>query len=216
MDWMNWKTWSVIGLILVAAFAIYTFAGTQNTHVETAPSHPTTPRVTNPQASVPGVPTVHMEYLNPPSGRYRTDRNLFAYREPPPPPPPAPPAPPPDKDKDNVPDMQDNCPDKANSDQTDIDQNGVGDACQTTTPIPPTPPPPPPPRPPEFTMKYIGTFGSPTNPIATFSGNGEIINAHVGDTIEGKFIVRAIGVESVDIGFVGFPPDEKKRVPLGQ
>ena len=56
--------------------------------------------------------------------------------------------------------------------------------------------------------KYIGTFGSAANPIATFSGNGEIINVRVGETIDGKFILKSIGIESVDIGFVGFPPNK--------
>ncbi len=35
-----------------------------------------------------------------------------------------------DRDGDRVPDLLDNCPDKANSDQSDIDADGVGDACQ--------------------------------------------------------------------------------------
>ena len=37
----------------------------------------------------------------------------------------------------------------------------------------------------------------------------------VGETIEGKFILRRIGIESAEIGFVGFPPDVTQRVPLG-
>ena len=32
MDWMSWKTWTTIGLIIVALFAIYTFAATQSSH----------------------------------------------------------------------------------------------------------------------------------------------------------------------------------------
>ncbi len=35
-----------------------------------------------------------------------------------------------DRDGDRVPDPLDNCPDKANTDQSDIDGDGVGDACQ--------------------------------------------------------------------------------------
>jgi len=30
MDWMSWKTWTIIGLIIVALFAIYAFAATQS------------------------------------------------------------------------------------------------------------------------------------------------------------------------------------------
>jgi hypothetical protein len=39
-------------------------------------------------------------------------------------------------------------------------------------------------------------------------------NARVGDTIEGKFILRRIGIESAEIGFVGFPPQQTQKVPL--
>jgi len=58
-------------------------------------------------------------------------------------------------------------------------------------------------------------FGSKTNPIASFSSSGEIVNVRVGQTLGGKFILLNIGIESVEIGFVGFPPDEKRRIALG-
>ena len=58
-------------------------------------------------------------------------------------------------------------------------------------------------------------FGRPQSPIATFARDGDIVNARAGETIEGKFIVRRIGIESVEIGYVGFPPDQTLRVPLG-
>jgi hypothetical protein len=85
-------------------------------------------------------------------------------------------------------------------------------------PPPPPPPPPPPaaPVPPAFPYHLIGTFGTASNPIATFSGNGEIVNVRAGETINGKFILRGIGIESVEIGYVGFPADVKTRIPLGQ
>jgi hypothetical protein len=38
----------------------------------------------------------------------------------------------PDRDADSVYDAGDNCPDVANADQADIDQNSVGDACQAS------------------------------------------------------------------------------------
>jgi len=216
MDWMSWKPWTALALILIAVFAIYTFAATQSHESEPAalrtPRNPAATRV----VSAPGVGSVHMEWLEMPSGTYKSSRNLFAYKEPPPPPPPPPPAPPPDKDKDGIPDFQDNCPAVANPSQVDVDHNGVGDDCQNPRPIPPPPPPPPPPTPPAFTYKYIGTFGPANNPIATFSGNGEIINVRVGQTFDGKFILRSIGIESVEIGYVGFPADAKTRVPIGE
>lgn len=219
MDWMSWKTWGVIALILLAAFAIYTFAATQSARIgdDVDPARATTTaRTTRLQPAMPGVPPVHMEWLDMQSGTYKSERNLFTFKEPPPPPPPQPPPPPPDRDKDGVPDFKDNCPNTPNPDQADIDGNGIGDACQTTPVVAPPPPPPPPPQPPAFPYKYIGTFGPANHPIATFSGNGEIVNARVGETVDNKFIIRAIGVESVDIGYVGFPPDVKTRVPLGQ
>ncbi|HKO55500.1 MAG TPA: hypothetical protein VJ276_06440, partial [Thermoanaerobaculia bacterium] len=89
----------------------------------------------------------------------------------------------------------------------------MGDVCQPNF-TPPPPPPPPKPVPPDFPYKYIGTFGSAQNPIATFSGNEEIINARVGDVIQNRFVLRNIGIESVEISFVGFPPDETRRIPL--
>jgi hypothetical protein len=186
MDWMNWKTWTAIGLIIVALFAIYTFAGTQNTRTDAVQPHAVTRRAVRPGASIaPGVGTVHMEWLESQSGRYRSERNLFAYREPPPPPPPKP-----------------------------VPQPPVPAPVVPITP--PAPQPPPPPQPPPFPYHYIGTFGTANNPIATFSGNGQLLNVRVGETFDGKFILRGIGIESVEIGFVGFPPDLKTRIPIGQ
>ena len=234
MDWMSWKTWTVVGAVIIAAFAIYLFAAPQpepapltsrrNDPVASIESPDTTAttitsRTTNTRAlagRTPGVEPVHTEWLDAQSGSYSTKRNLFAFPVPPPPRPPPPPPKPPDRDKDGVPDFRDNCPDKANPDQTDLDHNGIGDACQSTPVIIPPPPPPPEPQPPAFTYKYIGTFGSPSNPIATFSGNGEIVNARVGDIIDKKFMLRGIGIESVEIGFIGFPPNKTQRVPIGQ
>ena len=226
MDWMNWKTWTTIGLALVAIFAIYTFAATRPepaaAPVTTAtPARPAQKQAAlrQPAATTTTIPSgIHMEWLDAQSGSYKSDRNLFSYKEPPPPPPPPPPAPPPpppDRDKDGIPDFRDNCPDVYNPDQNDIDENGIGDACQQGTIVAKVHPPPEP-VPPPFTYKYIGTFGSASNPIATFSGNGEIINVRVGETIGGKFILKNIGIESVDIAFVGFPPNKTTRVPLGQ
>ena len=225
-DWMSWKTWTTIGLVIAALFAIYSFAAnTRAPQLEPASAPAPIARVApRPVTVVPapamstGVGIVHTEWLEMQSGSYKSERNLFAFKAPPPPPPPPPvkpPPPPPDKDKDGVPDFKDNCPDKYNPDQTDLDRNGIGDACQTTPVIIPPPPPPPPPVPPQFTYKYIGTFGSAANPIATFSNGGEIVNVRIGETIDGKFILRSIGIESVEIGYVGFPPDVHTRVPLG-
>jgi Thrombospondin type 3 repeat len=227
MDRMNWKTWTTIGAILIAIFAIYAFASNSHGDDPTPEAAPSTTAVAaaRPRApksvSTPGVPTLHIEWLDAQSGSYKSERNLFAFREPPPlPPPPQPKVapPPPDQDRDGIPDFRDNCPSSYNPDQLDSDHNGKGDVCDAEWQayIKANPPPPPQPVPPQFTLKYIGTFGPVNNPIATFSGNGEIVNVRIGETIDGKFILRSIGIESVEIGFVGFRADEKTRVPLGQ
>ncbi len=223
MDWMNWKTWTTVGLIIVALFAIYTFAAPDGVRTPdaSAPATATTAAATAPRGramAVPGVPAIHEEWLEPQAGEHHTERDLFQYKEPLPPPPPPPvkyepPPPPPDRDHDGVPDVRDNCPDVYNPDQTDLDRNGIGDACQkgeihifVPAPVPP-----------DFVYKYIGTFGPPNSPIATFSGNGELLNVRVGETFgQGRFILRSIGIESVDIGFTGFPNDVRKRIPLGE
>jgi hypothetical protein len=193
MDWMNWKTWAIGGLIIVGVFAIYTFAATQSARISDDPlalaRTSTAGRTSTAAVPAPGVGIIHMEWLDGQTGSYNSERNLFAYKEPPPPPPPPvpkhpvivqPPPPPP-------------------------------------LPVQPVQPQPPPvPQPPPFPYHYIGTFGTPANPIATFSGDGKIINVRTGDTIDGKFILRGIGIESVEIGFVGFPPEQKTRIAIGQ
>jgi hypothetical protein len=227
MSWSSWKPWALVAASVIALLAIYTFAasGSSATSASISASQPAAPRSAAARRpglqrnAVPaGVEPIRTEWLEPQSGSYRSDRNLFSFYVPPPPPPPKPPPPPPDRDHDGIPDFRDNCPDKPNPDQADLDHNGIGDACQTTPiiiPKPPPPPPPPKPVPPDFTYKYIGTFGSSANPIASFSSSGEIVNARVGQVLGGKFILLNIGIESVEIGFVGFPPDEKRRIPLG-
>jgi hypothetical protein len=227
MDWTNWKPWTAVAVILIAVFAIYTFAADDSSTELVQPAAQPAPartvrtargtpaRGAAPELPPAGVEPVRLDLLEAESGSYSSNRNLFAYKEPPPPPappPPKPPPPPPDQDKDGVPDFRDNCPTTANPDQLDIDRDGVGAACETT---PEVQPPPPPPTPPQFTYKFIGTFGRPQNPIATFTRDGEIVNARVGDVIEGKFILRRIGIESAEIGFVNFPPAQTQRIPLG-
>ncbi|MEA2163673.1 MAG: hypothetical protein QOK37_1800 [Thermoanaerobaculia bacterium] len=225
MDWMNWKTWTAIGAILIAIFAIYGYASNSGGGDVPSPAAPAiespkTPR-TPKAVSTSGLPAIHWEWLDAQSGSYKSERNLFAFKEPPPlPPPPQPKVvpPPPDQDHDGVPDFRDNCPAVYNPDQADADHNGVGDLCDPgyAAWLAAHPVRPPDPVPPQFTYKYIGTFGTAANPIATFTGNGEIINVRVNETFAGKFILRSIGIESVEIGYVGFPTDKKDRVPLGQ
>jgi hypothetical protein len=68
----------------------------------------------------------------------------------------------------------------------------------------PPPPPTPTPPPPEISFKFIGTFGPKAQPIAVLSQGGEIVNAREGEVVFGRFIVKKIGYESIDVGFVGW------------
>ena len=43
----------------------------------------------------------------------------------------------------------------------------------------------------------------------------DIYNVKLGGTIKDKFVVRQIGYESADIGFVDFPNAPLKRLPVG-
>ncbi len=69
-------------------------------------------------------------------------------------------------------------------------------------------------------MEYIGHFGPKQRRVAVFRkdgvGGSEIAVALEGGVVEDVFIVRELGLESVVIGYVGFPETEKKRVPLAE
>jgi len=80
----------------------------------------------------------------------------------------------------------------------------------------PKPPPPP------FDREFIGYFGPASDPVAAFRRGGsepgttKIDVAIVGDVLNGIYIVREIGLESVLIGFVGYARSEDTLVPLSE
>ncbi|HEU5250135.1 MAG TPA: hypothetical protein VFW15_09115 [Thermoanaerobaculia bacterium] len=115
-------------------------------------------------------------------------RDLFDPREPtkPPPPPPTP-APPPPPGPGHV--------------------DFVG-------PLPP-PLPTPTPTPPEPPFRLIGIFGPKERPIAVLANGEELINARAGEVVLGRWIVKKVGYESIDVGFVG-PWTETRRLPITQ
>jgi hypothetical protein len=80
-------------------------------------------------------------------------------------------------------------------------------------PLPP-PPPTPTPKPPEITFKFLGTFGPKEHPIAVLREGDSIYNARAGDILFGKFVLRKVGYESIDVGFVGFADTETKRLGI--
>jgi len=72
------------------------------------------------------------------------------------------------------------------------------------------------PQPPPLPYRCIGRFGPDSAPfVALANDDHEVVNVRAGETVGGRFIVRSIGVESVDIGFVGFPASADKRIAIG-
>ncbi len=67
---------------------------------------------------------------------------------------------------------------------------------------------------PAFDREYLGYLGPPSRKIAAFRRDGEVHIARVGDVFDGTFIIRRIGYESIDIGFVGHPKEELAKVVL--
>ncbi len=80
-------------------------------------------------------------------------------------------------------------------------------------PLPP-PPPTPTPRPPEVSFKFVGTFGPKAHPIAVIQEGDKVYNVRVGDVLFDKYVLRSVGYESIDIGFVGFPETESRRIGI--
>lgn len=83
------------------------------------------------------------------------------------------------------------------------------------TPKEPEPVEPAKPRPPEVDVTFLGTFGPTDRKIAVFFDGQSIYNAARGDVLNEKFQVVAIGLESVDLGFVGFPDEPPARLAIG-
>ena len=132
------------------------------------------------------VPILSVKDLGPPPARRVGDsgRDLFDLREPTRPPPPTPTPAPP----------------------------AAGEAAFIGPPPPPTPTPTP--KPPEITFKFLGTFGPREHPIAVIQQGEQVFNARAGDTLFGKFVLRRVGYESIDVGFVGFSSSETKRLGI--
>jgi len=79
-------------------------------------------------------------------------------------------------------------------------------------PVPP-PPPTPTPLPPEIPFKFIGTFGPRDRSIAVLVLGDQIVNARAGDIVFERFLLKRVGYESIDVGFVG-PWTETKRLGI--
>jgi hypothetical protein len=68
--------------------------------------------------------------------------------------------------------------------------------------------------PPSIPYRALGIFGPREKPIVTFEDAGRLINAREGDVLDGRFILRRVGRESVDFAFVGLPPEITRRIPV--
>jgi hypothetical protein len=75
---------------------------------------------------------------------------------------------------------------------------------------------PPRPQPPAIDVQYLGRFGPKTRPIAVFvDQDGQTLyNMLEGEVLKGKFEVAQIGLESVQIAFVGFPDAPPARLAV--
>ena len=80
-----------------------------------------------------------------------------------------------------------------------------------TNPVPTTPREP---QPPPIDVEYLGSLGPESRKVAVFMKDELVINALVGDVVNKKFRVHAIGLESVDLSFEGFPNASPERLPL--
>ena len=156
---------------------------------EDRPSTAPRPRADAKKVSPEEVPIVTTKDLEPLRTQHSAapGRNIFDQRPPTPIPPPTPtPAPPPPP--------------------------APGSAA-FIGPLPP-PPPTPTPAPPEISFKFIGTFGPKDRPVAVLVLGDQILNARAGDVVFDRFILRRVGYESVDVGFVGFRPTETRRIGI--
>jgi hypothetical protein len=83
-------------------------------------------------------------------------------------------------------------------------------------PAPPVAVVPPRPQPPAIDVQYLGRFGPKARPIAVFvDQDGQTLyNMLEGDVLKGKFQVAQIGLESVQIAFVGFPDAPPARLAV--
>ena len=76
--------------------------------------------------------------------------------------------------------------------------------------------------PPPFSRKYIGYLGPIHRKVAAFRRSGAepdtiVVDVGIeGEVLDDVFIIRAIGHESVLIGFVGYDSSEDTRVPLAE
>ena len=67
-----------------------------------------------------------------------------------------------------------------------------------------------------FTHRFIGRFGPDHGPIAAFARDGQIVTARVGERIDERFVLRSIGIESVEVETSVNGEVQSERVTLGE
>lgn len=191
------------GLVLVLIFAVVKWSGRDPDAASPVAAPPAAGdaevarspigRRPRPRAAEPGdVPLITARDLDPlvGGGGGGTGRDLFDFREPTPRPTPVPtPAPPPPP--------------------APGERRFVGPLPlpgPTPTPVPPAPP-----------FRLIGIFGSKEQPIAVLeTPDNNTHNVRAGEVILARWIIRRVGYESIDIGFVGYPETETRRLGISQ
>ena len=68
---------------------------------------------------------------------------------------------------------------------------------------------------PDLDVKFLGSFGSRQRRLAVFSDGVEIFNVLEGGVLKDHFVIRQIGFESVDVGFVDYPDQPAIRLAAG-
>jgi len=105
-------------------------------------------------------------------------------------------------------------PPRPRPDQSDI-RKRIEEARRRQTTEVTAPARPPAPTPPPIDVVFLGCFGSGRMRLAVFTDGSEIFNVPEGDVLKDKFVVVKIGMESADLGFVGFPDAPAKRLEIG-
>lgn len=68
---------------------------------------------------------------------------------------------------------------------------------------------------PDFDLKFLGSFGTREKHLAVFTDGVEIFNVLEGGVLKGHFVIRQIGFESVDVGYLDYPDVPAIRLAVG-
>lgn len=72
-----------------------------------------------------------------------------------------------------------------------------------------------PPPLPVVDLRFLGSFGPSSDPIAAFADEKGIYNLRVGEVVAGVLRLESIGYESADLSYVDRPEAEPLRLPAG-